>query len=59
MGGSVTSYKGDFSFVTVRGSEHMVPTYKPESSFIMMQSFIGDKNLPLYDSKCNQPAARD
>merc|ERR1712070_246148 len=59
MGGSVTSYKGDFSFVTIRGSGHMVPTYKPESAFIMMQSFIGDKSLPLYDSKCKQPAARD
>ena len=40
MGGYVTSYEGDFSYATIRGSGHMVPEYKPESAFVMLKSFI-------------------
>merc|ERR1719424_1803888 len=30
MGGYVVSYPGDFYYLTIRGSGHMVPEYKPD-----------------------------
>lgn len=46
MGGYVTSYKGDFSFATIRGSGHMVPEYKPEAGFVLIKTFLEGGELP-------------
>jgi carboxypeptidase C (cathepsin A) len=56
MGGYVTSYEGDFKFVTIRGSGHMVPTFKPEATFSMIESFLSGKSLKEYDASCENPS---
>jgi len=50
MGGFVTRYKsaGAFDFITIRGSGHMVPEYKPEAAFVMLQSFVTGADFPKY-----------
>jgi len=55
MGGYVTSYEGDFSFATIRGAGHMVPTYKPEAMYELFSSWLGNEELKKYDSKCVTP----
>merc|ERR1719229_6163 len=39
-GGYVTRYEKDFDFLTIRGSGHMVPEYKPEAAFVFMKSWL-------------------
>lgn len=46
MGGFVTRYAGNFDFLTIRGSGHMVPEYKPEAAFVMLQSFLHNEEYP-------------
>jgi carboxypeptidase C (cathepsin A) len=48
MGGYVTRYEGDFDFLTIRGSGHMVPEYKPEAAFVFLQHFLQNKDYPRY-----------
>ena len=43
--GFVTRYKGDFDYVTIRGSGHTVPLYRPVSAFEMMKRWIENKPL--------------
>ncbi|CAK0810256.1 unnamed protein product, partial [Prorocentrum cordatum] len=46
VGGYVTRYAGNLDFVTIRGSGHMVPEYKPEAAFTMIKSFLEGKPVP-------------
>ncbi|KAM0948861.1 putative carboxypeptidase D [Dioscorea sansibarensis] len=39
VGGYVVDYKG-LTFVTVRGAGHMVPSYQPQRSLVMITSFL-------------------
>ncbi len=56
MGGYVTQYAGDLSFITVRGSGHMVPQYKPAAAAVMMSRWL-DARPPLpYVPTCTAPA---
>jgi hypothetical protein len=48
MGGFVTRYAGNFDFLTIRGSGHMVPEYKPEAAFVFLQHFMNDEDYPSY-----------
>ena len=49
VGGSVTEWiDGMFQFVTVRGSGHMVPEYKPAAAFVLARQFVFGKPLPPY-----------
>jgi len=48
MGGYVTRYQGDFDYLTIRGSGHMVPEYKPEAASIMLEKFIKNEEYPRY-----------
>jgi carboxypeptidase C (cathepsin A) len=48
MGGYVTRYEGDFDFLTIRGSGHMVPEYKPEAAFVFLQHFLNNEEYPRY-----------
>ena len=49
--GYVTQYEGDFSFVTIRGSGHMVPQFKKKAAFEMLQRFLRGEPLKPYDPK--------
>ncbi|XP_065188842.1 uncharacterized protein LOC135819544 [Sycon ciliatum] len=40
VGGYLTKYSKDFSFITVRGAGHMVPQFKPQAAFEMFQRFL-------------------
>merc|ERR1719198_2020973 len=40
VGGYVTRYEHNFTYATVKGAGHMVPTFRPESSREMVQRFI-------------------
>ncbi|GLT81887.1 hypothetical protein SLE2022_003150 [Rubroshorea leprosula] len=46
VGGYVEEYEG-LTFVTVRGSGHMVPSYQPERSLTMFSSFLQGPLQPL------------
>jgi len=48
MGGFVTRYEGNFDFLTIRGSGHMVPEYKPEAAFIFLKKFLANEEYPRY-----------
>jgi len=46
MGGYVTRYEGQFDYLTIRGSGHMVPEYKPEAATVFLESFLKNKPYP-------------
>lgn len=48
MGGYVTRYQGNFDFLTIRGSGHMVPEYKPDAAFVFLQAFLRNEEYPRY-----------
>jgi len=48
MGGYVTQFEGDFTFLTIRGSGHMVPEYKPEATLTFLKAFLKNTPLPAY-----------
>ena len=56
MGGYVTTYEGDFSFVTIRGAGHMVPEYKPPHALTMITNFVQNEKFALYDASCSSPS---
>ncbi|CAL5087964.1 unnamed protein product [Urochloa decumbens] len=47
VGGYVQQYKGGFTFASVRGAGHMVPSYQPERALILLDSFLKGE-LPPY-----------
>jgi len=50
MGGYVTEFAdGVFNFLTIRGSGHMVPEFKPAAAQIFMAAFIGGAAYPPYN----------
>jgi len=48
MGGYVTRYDGDFDFVTIRGSGHMVPANKPLVSWHLINNWLNKENWLPY-----------
>ncbi|KAM0881651.1 hypothetical protein ACQ4PT_032812 [Festuca glaucescens] len=40
VGGYVQEYAGGFTFLTVRGAGHMVPSFQPERALIVLSSFL-------------------
>uniref|UniRef100_A0ACD6A5X5 Uncharacterized protein n=1 Tax=Avena sativa TaxID=4498 RepID=A0ACD6A5X5_AVESA len=40
VGGYVQQYKGGFTFASVRGAGHTVPSFQPERALILLQSFL-------------------
>ena len=57
MGGYVTRYDGDFDFLTIRGSGHMVPTYKSEAAKEFMSKWIANDQYFTYNSSCAPSAS--
>jgi len=50
MGGYVIEYPGDFHYLTIRGSGHMVPEYKPDVTAAFISDFVKGKPFPRYVS---------
>eukprot|EP01065_Artemidia_motanka_P037852 TRINITY_DN46758_c0_g1_i1.p2 TRINITY_DN46758_c0_g1~~TRINITY_DN46758_c0_g1_i1.p2 ORF type:complete len:493 (+),score=153.40 TRINITY_DN46758_c0_g1_i1:76-1554(+) len=50
MGGYVTEYEGDFTYLTIRGSGHMVPEYKPRPAFSFISNWLAGKDYPAYQA---------
>ena len=46
VGGEIVRWKNGFDFVTIRGSGHMVPRFKPYSAYLMMKRWINDETWP-------------
>lgn len=56
VAGYVTRYeKGLFDFVTIRGSGHMTPEFKPKASFEMLQQFLKNRPLKKYVENAKPP----
>lgn len=55
MGGYVVRYQGDFDFLTVRGSGHMVPTNKPAATFTFLKAWLTKQDYPPYIFNCTAP----
>jgi hypothetical protein len=48
MGGYVVTYPGDFHYLTIRGSGHMVPEYKPAATLAFMSAFVKGEEYKPY-----------
>ena len=46
VAGSVVQWEGDITLATIRGSGHMVPTFKPYSAWLMMHTFVTNGSWP-------------
>jgi len=55
MGGYVTRYENGLDFVTIRGSGHMVPQFKPKAALEMLASIIGGTELKSFNPTCSSP----
>ncbi len=42
VAGQVLQWEGNITEITVRGSGHMVPGFKPYSALLMLQNFLSD-----------------
>jgi len=45
MGGSITRYENNFDFVTIRGSGHMVPAFKPKEIHELVKRWLKNETL--------------
>mmetsp|Transcript_2531 Transcript_2531/g.4872 ORF Transcript_2531/g.4872 Transcript_2531/m.4872 type:complete len:116 (-) Transcript_2531:477-824(-) len=56
MGGYVTRYEEQrFDFLTIRGSGHMVPEFKPAQAFEFLRAWLADEDYKPYVKGCKQP----
>ena len=56
MGGYVTRYERDrFDFLTIRGSGHMVPQFKPEPALEFLRAWIHGEDYKRYNASCTTP----
>ncbi|GBG27100.1 Lysosomal protective protein [Hondaea fermentalgiana] len=50
MGGYVTRYEGDFDYLTIRGSGHMVPAMKPDAALEMLTRWLRNEPWRPYNA---------
>jgi len=56
MGGYVTRYENGLDFVTIRGSGHMVPQFKPKAALEMLSTILNGKDdYKSYNPSCYSP----
>jgi serine carboxypeptidase-like clade 1 len=55
MGGYVIRYENNFDFVSIRGSGHMVPQFKPQASLEFLMRFLKGEDYQPYDASCSVP----
>lgn len=48
MGGYVTRYATNFDFLTIRGSGHMVPEFKPQAALAMITAYLNNEEYKPY-----------
>ena len=48
FGGEVTSYDTNLSFVTIHGSGHMVPQFRPQAAFHMLSKLLATKKHDMF-----------
>lgn len=48
VAGQVIQWAGNITEITVRGSGHMVPGFKPYSALLMMQNFLSDAGVSAW-----------
>lgn len=48
MGGYVTKFAENFHFLTIRGSGHMVPEFKPAAALSFLNYWLKGKEFPHY-----------
>ena len=51
MGGYVTRYEGNFDYLTIRGSGHMVPEFKPKVTLAFLTKWINNEEWDTWDGK--------
>eukprot|EP00054_Salpingoeca_dolichothecata_P001865 m.21002 g.21002 ORF g.21002 m.21002 type:complete len:508 (-) comp12598_c0_seq2:103-1626(-) len=49
MGGYLVSYGSQFTYVTVRGSGHMVPEYEPRAGLKLFSLFLKNEPFPTFN----------
>lgn len=54
MGGFVTRYEHNFDFLTIRGSGHMVPQFKPEAAYTFMKAWLAGEDYPRLQKKSSK-----
>ena len=55
MGGSVIRYEHGLDFLTIKGSGHMVPEFKPEVSLEFITRWMRNEDYKPYDASCSVP----
>ena len=55
MGGYVTRYEGDFDFLTIRGSGHMVPEYKSKEMFECLSRWLRNESWQYLSPPSRSP----
>lgn len=56
MGGYVTRYENDFDFLTIRGSGHMVPEYKPKVTLEFLEKWLKGEEWLAYNATADLSA---
>lgn len=51
VAGYVTRYKNDFDFLTIRGSGHMVPEFKPAAAYEFFSKWLNNEEYQQYNPK--------
>ena len=52
----MTRYEGErFDYLTIRGSGHMVPQFKPAQAFEFLQRWLKGEDYKQYVSSCKKP----
>ena len=60
FGGEVVNYEHNLAFLTVHGSGHMVPQFRPQAALHMLTKFINYEDLsPLFPSNATLAAMSD
>jgi len=58
MGGYVTRYEGErFDYLTIRGSGHMVPQFKPAAAYEFLRAWLKGEDYKPYVGSCKKPPA--
>ena len=56
MGGYVTRYRQNFDYLTIRGSGHMVPQFKPAAAAAFLETWLSGGDYPVYVANCSAPS---
>ena len=52
----MTRYRQNFDYLTIRGSGHMVPEFKPAAAAAFLQNWLDGEDYPVYVANCSAPS---